>query len=76
MTNMNTMVWRNWMLQSTSILFRRKVTMVASVITKHTAPDIPTAVLSLEDTPRKGQIPRNWLRTMLLTNIAEMMMKM
>ena len=50
--------------------------MVASVITKHTAPDIPTAVLSLEDTPRKGQIPRNWLRTMLLTNIAEMMMKM
>ena len=48
----------------------RYVTRVARVITKHTAMDMPVAVDSLFDTPRNGQIPRNWDRTILLTNIA------
>ena len=52
----------------------RKVTTVASVMTKHTARLMPEAVDSLFDTPRKGQIPRNCARTILLTKIAEMMM--
>src|SRR5665648_263015 len=50
--------------------------MVASTITKVTAPDIPIAVLTLFETPRKGHTPRNWARTMLLTSIAEIISKM
>jgi hypothetical protein len=53
-------------------MFKRYVTTVASVITKHTAIDIPVAVLSLFDTPRNGQIPRNCESRILFTNIAEM----
>ena len=51
----------------------RNVTSVASVMTKTTAPDIPTAVEILLDTPKKGQMPKNWENTMLLTNIAPIM---
>ena len=43
--------------------------MEANVITKTTAAPIPAAVSTFLDTPRKGQIPRNWLNTTLLTNI-------
>jgi hypothetical protein len=50
--------------------------MVARVITKTTAPPIPTEVDNLFDTPRNGQIPRNWAKTMLLTKIAEMIIMM
>ena len=47
------MVWRNSIWKGTSrYLFTRKVTSVASVITKHTAMDIPVAVDSLLETPR------------------------
>jgi hypothetical protein len=48
--------------------------MDASVITNITAPPIPTAVEILLDTPKNGQSPKNWARTMLLTRIAEIMM--
>jgi hypothetical protein len=37
--------------------------------------DIPVAVESLLETPRKGQIPRNWARTILFTNIADIIMR-
>ena len=53
----------------------RKVTSVARVITKHTAIDMPVAVESLLETPRNGQMPRNCARTILLTNIAEMIIR-
>ena len=42
-------------------------------MTKHTAPDIPVAVLSLFYTPRNGQIPINWESRILFTNIADIM---
>jgi hypothetical protein len=70
---MNEMVWRNSSPNFTRSEFRRKVTTVASVITKHTAIDIPVAVLSLLDTPRNGHTPRNCDSRILFTNIAEMM---
>ena len=38
------------------------------VITKITAPPMPAAVSVLLETPRKGQIPRNWLSTTLFTS--------
>jgi hypothetical protein len=50
--------------------------MVARVITKTTAPPIPTDVESLLETPRNGQIPRNCANTMLFTKIAEIMIMM
>jgi hypothetical protein len=37
----------------------RYVTIVASTITKVTAPDIPAAVDTFFDTPKKGHIPKN-----------------
>jgi hypothetical protein len=37
--------------------------------------DIPVAVDSLLDTPRKGQMPRNCDRTILLTKIAEIIIR-
>ena len=43
------------------------VTNDAIPITKITAPPIPAAVSVFFETPRKGQIPRNWLNTTLLT---------
>jgi hypothetical protein len=46
--------------------------MVASTITKVTAPAIPAAVEIRLETPRNGQIPRNCINTMLLTRIADM----
>ena len=55
------------------MVFRRYVTTVARVMTKHTAMDMPAAVLNLLDTPRKGQTPRNCDNRILFTNIAEMM---
>ena len=36
---------------------------------------IPAAVLIFLETPRNGQMPRNWDSTILLTNIAEMNIK-
>jgi hypothetical protein len=36
---------------------------------------MPVAVDSLLETPRKGQIPRNWARTILLTKIAEIIIR-
>ena len=51
------------------------VTRVAMVITKRTAPDMPTEVESLLDTPRNGQIPRNWESTILFTKTAAIMIK-
>ena len=36
-------------------------------MTKITAPPIPAAVSVFFDTPKKGQIPRNWLNTTLFT---------
>ena len=53
----------------------RYVTSVARVMTKTTAPAIPVAVEILLETPRKGQVPRNWASITLLTNIAEMIMR-
>jgi hypothetical protein len=46
------------------------VTRVAKSITKATAADIPSEVFTFWLTPRKGQIPKNWLNTILFTNIA------
>ena len=37
--------------------------------------DMPDAVDSLLDTPRKGQMPRNCARTMLLTKMADIIMR-
>jgi hypothetical protein len=48
--------------------------MVAITITNVTAPVMPMPVDIFFETPRKGQIPRNWLKTILLTNIADMTM--
>jgi len=44
--------------------------MVAKTITKATAPVIPIAVESFLETPKNGQTPKNCIRTMLLTNMA------
>jgi hypothetical protein len=44
-------------------------------MTNTTAPDIPVAVEILLETPMKGHVPRNWASMMLLTNIAEMIMR-
>ena len=46
------------------------VTAAATVITKATAPDMPSAVSIFFDTPRNGQQPRNRLKTKLLTSTA------
>jgi hypothetical protein len=46
------------------------------VITKMTAPPIPTAVDVLLETPRKGQMPKNFDNTMLLMKTTESMMRM
>ena len=40
-----------------------QVAAVASTMTKVTARDMPTALSSFLDTPRKGQMPRNFTRT-------------
>lgn len=48
---------------------------VAMVITNITAADIPIEVSIFLDTPRNGHIPRNCANTMLLTNIAEIMIR-
>ena len=47
-------------------LLIKPVTNDAIPITKITAPPIPAAVSVFFETPRKGQIPRNWLNTTLL----------
>ena len=47
------------------------VTIVAKVMTKITAAPIPNEVDIFLETPRKGQMPRNCVKTILLTNIAE-----
>ena len=50
--------------------------MVAKVSTKATAAPIPMAVSTFLLTPRKGHMPRNWLSTILFTNIAVMNISM
>lgn len=71
------MVWRNAILRGTRIYWLiRNVTNVARAITKMTAAPIPKEVEIRVDTPKKGQIPRNWVKTMLFTNIAEMINRM
>lgn len=50
--------------------FNGHVTAAAMVMTKTTAPDMPSAVGSRFDTPRNGQMPRNRLSTKLLTRMA------
>ena len=50
------------------------VASVAIVITKSTAPDIPTEVETLLDTPKNGHIPKNWDSTILLTKTAAISM--
>jgi hypothetical protein len=47
-------------------------TIEAKAITKVTAAPIPSEVFTLDDTPKKGQIPRNCAKTTLFTNIAPM----
>ena len=49
---------------------------VDKTITNVTAPVMPIAVPIFFETPRNGQIPRNCVKTMLLTMIADMMIKM
>ena len=49
--------------------------MVESVMTNVTAAPIPRAELVFFDTPKKGQMPRNWANTILLMNIAVTMME-
>ena len=44
------------------------------VITNKTAPDIPTDVDTLLETPKNGQIPKNCDSTMLLTKTAAISM--
>jgi hypothetical protein len=39
-----------------------------------TAPPMPTAVDVFFETPRKGQMPRNFANTMLLMKMVEIMM--
>ena len=41
------------------------------VMTKVTAAPIPSAESMRLETPRKGQIPKNWDRTILFTNMAD-----
>jgi hypothetical protein len=50
--------------------------MVARTITNTTAALIPTAVDTLVETPRNGQMPKNWARTIFETRMAEIMMTM
>ena len=50
----------------------KKVIKVAIVMTKTTAAPIPTDEEILLDTPKKGQIPKVWAKTILLTNIVLM----
>jgi hypothetical protein len=45
--------------------------MVEMVITKITAPPMPTAVEVFFETPRNGQIPKNFARTILLMKMVE-----
>ena len=45
-------------------------------MTNVTAAPMPSAELIFFDTPRKGHTPRNWERTILLMNIAVMMIDM
>ena len=44
-------------------------------MTNVTAAPIPRAELVFFDTPKKGQMPRNWANTILLMNIAVTMME-
>jgi hypothetical protein len=48
--------------------------MVAMVITKTTALPIPIDVEMLFETPKKGQIPKNFARTILLMKMADIIM--
>ena len=45
--------------------------MVEMVITKITAPPMPIAVEVFFETPRNGQIPKNFARTILLMKMVE-----
>ena len=53
----------------------KKVTIVEIVKTKVTAALMPTAVDTFFDTPKKGQIPKNWDNTTLFTKTAAINIK-
>lgn len=57
--------------ETSTYWFIRNVNREAKVITKMTAPLIPTAVDILLETPKNGQIPRNCAKIMLFTKMAE-----
>ena len=77
MTRMKAMVCRYCSpLGSSTNFCTSQVTMVARVSTKATAADMPSEVSTFLETPRKGQMPRNCDRMILLTNIALMKINM
>ena len=49
-------------------------TTAVRAMTKVTAAPIPMEVSTFDDTPRKGQMPRNCASTTLLTKMAPMIM--
>ncbi len=51
-------------------LYMRLVTKEAKVMTKITAMPIPKAVSTLRETPKKGQMPKNLVKTKLFTKMA------
>ena len=51
-------------------LFTAQVMAEARPMTKVTAMPMPTAVSTFLDTPRKGQMPRNWEKMKLFAKIA------
>ena len=76
MIKINTMVCMNPMPNGSSTVFCTiNVTRVARIITNVTAPVIPSAVGTLLETPRNGQIPKNCANTILLTNTAAINIK-
>ena len=54
--------------------FTSQVTKVAKVSTKMTAAPIPKAVEVFFEVPKKGQMPRNWLKITLLTKMVDRIM--
>ena len=60
-SRMNAMLYRNVMFRGTRIrLYTNHAAAAARAITKITAMPMPAAVSTFLETPRKGQIPKNW----------------
>lgn len=71
MTRMKTIICKNKRFKGTKTkLYIRLVTKEAKVITKITAMPIPSAVSTFLETPKKGQMPKNLVRTKLFTKMA------